>query len=37
MKSDALIDQVSAIRDAADPKALQRRHWEYLDTLAGLV
>jgi hypothetical protein len=37
MKSDALIDQVSAIRDAADPKALQRRHWEYLDTLADLV
>jgi hypothetical protein len=37
LKSDALIDQVSAIRDAADPKALQRRHWEYLDTLAGLV
>jgi hypothetical protein len=37
MKSDALVDQVSAIRDAADPKALQRRHWEYLDTLAGLV
>jgi hypothetical protein len=37
LKSDALIEQATAIRDASDPKTLQRRHWEYLDTLADLV
>ncbi len=37
LPSDALLEQVKAMRDATDPRALQRRHWEYLDTLAGLV
>ena len=37
LKSDALIEHATAIRDASDPKTLQRRHWEYLDTLADLV
>jgi hypothetical protein len=27
----------NALRDAVDPKSLQRRPWEYLDTFSGLV
>ena len=37
LKSDALVQQADAMRDVADAKALQRRHWEYLDTLADLI
>jgi hypothetical protein len=38
LKSDPLAKQVGPIADALhDAKALQRRHWEYLDTLAGIV
>ena len=35
--TEALAEPVRGIRDAKTPKELQRRHWEYLDTLAGLV
>lgn len=37
LKSDALAERAKAIGEAPDPKTLQRRHWEYLDTLAELV
>ena len=38
LKSDPLAQRVGPITDALhDAKALQRRHWEYLDTLAGIV
>jgi len=37
LKSDELVQQVAAMRDARNAKTLQRRHWEYLDTLADLV
>lgn len=37
LKSDALAQHVVAMREAADTKALQRRHWEFLDVLADLV
>ena len=38
LKSDPLARHVGPITDALhDAKALQRRHWEYLDTLAGIV
>ena len=37
MKSDALVQQADAMRDVADAKPLQKRHWEYLDTLADLI
>jgi hypothetical protein len=37
LKSKTLAEQANAVRAAGDPKMLQRRHWEYLDTLAGLV
>jgi len=37
LKSDVLAQEIVAMRDAADAKALQRRHWELLDTLAELV
>ena len=37
LKSDALAKRRPDPRRIHDPKALQRRHWEYLDTLAGIV
>lgn len=37
LKSDSLAQQIVAMRDATDARALQRRHWEFLDTLADLV
>jgi hypothetical protein len=37
LKNKALAAQAEAIKGVEDPKTLQRRHWEYLDTLAGLV
>ena len=34
LKSEALAERAGAMRDITDPEALQRRHWEYLDTLS---
>lgn len=37
LKSDPLAQEANALREAPDARTLQRRHWEYLDTLSGLV
>ena len=37
LRSDALAERAKALADEPDPKTLQRRHWEYLDTLSDLV
>jgi hypothetical protein len=37
LRSDALAERAKALADEPDPKKLQRRHWEYLDTLSDLV
>jgi hypothetical protein len=37
LRNKTLAEQAEAIKGIEDPKTLQRRHWEYLDTLAGLV
>jgi hypothetical protein len=37
LQSEPLLEQAGALAEAPDAKTLQRRHWEYLDTLSGLV
>lgn len=37
LQNDPLLQRADAMGEEVDPKALQRRHWEYLDALAELT